>query len=277
MKKILVPTDFSTCARAACDVALDIAEKTGGELFFIHFHAVQPEMVHVPVDTSRKYSTEHKETEAIVAGKLQLLVNEAEHRGIRATPVPVFNLDDSLVKYTDSFDIDLVVMGSHGVKGIRKMFIGTNTQRFIRHTSVPVLVVRQKAKTDFKKIVFAYNFEEDLITPFKTVLTFVKLWNSELDLLFINVPYNFKETSEISADIKRFMHQFPGINYKTHIYNARDEQRGIHLFLKEYGADLIVVITHGRTGFQRILSHSITESVISHEDIPVLVMNIANS
>ena len=168
-------------------------------------------------------------------------------------------------------------MGSHGTKGIKELFIGSTTQRLIRQTSTPVLTVKKTVWGDFKKIIFAYDFQEDLIKPFKTVLEFANLWNAELFLLFINTPFRFKETGEVLSDIKRFMHQFPNFRYTSQIYNALDEMQGIHDFSREIRADLIILVTHGKTGFNRILSHSVAESVINHEEIPVLVMNIGTS
>jgi hypothetical protein len=134
--------------------------------------------------------------------------------------------------------------------------------------------VKKTVQNDFRKILFAYDFQEDLIKPFEAVLEFVNLWRADLELLFVNVPFRFKGTNEVMSDIRRFMHQFPGIQYRSHIYNALDEAAGIHDFALAEKTDLIALVTHGKTGLNRIMSHSVAESVINHEEIPVLVMNI---
>lgn len=273
MKKILVPTDFSSSAKHAHNAAFDIAERTGAELYFIHFHAVKPEVSHVPASIKTNYS-EHEETQALVVGKLQLLVNEAEHRSIRSSMIPVFDLEDSLDKYIDAFGVDLVIMATHHTKSLRKMLTGSNTMHIIRNTHIPVLVVRDKTSAAFKKIVFAYNFEEDLVKPMKHIMEWVNIFGAELSLLFVNVPYNFRESNEILGDIKRFMHQFPGVSYTAHIYNAYNEERGIRQFLIEFQPDLLAMVTRGKTGLVRLLSQNIVEHVLMDETSPVLVINI---
>ena len=276
LKKLMVPTDFSSCALAASRVAMGIAQKAGAELYFIHLFENATESSHVPTHTVKHDSDEHKEKVGAIKNKLQFLITEAADRNLKAFPMLVMNPGDKIENYLAPVHIDLVVMGSHGVKGIKGKFIGSKAQHFIRHSSVPVLVIKQEVKPNFKKIIFAYNFENDLIKPFETVLKFVRLWQSELHLLYVNVSHHFAGNEKIQFNIKRFMHQFPRVDYTTHIYNTKDEETGIDLFSRELNADLIAVVTHGKTGVSRMLSHSVAESVINRTGIPVLVMNIAN-
>lgn len=276
MKKILVPTDFSRCAVAASDAAIKIARQANAEILFIHFHEapVGTSHVHLPDYQHEPESNEQKRFLGALKNELQKWVTIAEHAGVKATSMLVTNPDETIRSYVESVQIDLIVMGSHGVKGIKEVFIGSNTQRTIRQTNVPVLVVKKTVQNDFKKILFAFDFQEDLIKPFEAVLEFVDLWKADLELLFVNVPFRFKKTNEVMSDVRRFMHQFPGTQYRSHIYNALDEAAGIHDFALAEKTDLIALVTHGKTGFNRIMSHSVAESVINHEEIPVLVMNI---
>lgn len=275
----MVPTDFSPCATAAGNVAIRIASQAKAEILFIHFHEVPliASHVHLADYPHESASNEQKQILGALKNELQKWVVAAEHSGVKATSILVTNPDETVKQYAESLPVDLVVMGSHGVKGIKEIFIGSNTQRTIRQISVPVLVVKKTVQNDFGRILFAYDFQEDLIKPFEAVLEFVRMWKAELLLLFVNVPFRFKETGEVLSDIKRFMHQFPNIQYSSHIYNALDEATGIHDFAREQKADLIALVTHGKTGLNRIMSHSVAESIINHEEIPVLVMNIGKT
>ena len=58
------------------------------------------------------------------------------------------------------------------------------------------------------------------------------------------------------------------------IYNALNEERGIMKFSTEIKADMIAMTTHGRTGFMKMISPSITESLVNHSNLPVLSVNI---
>jgi nucleotide-binding universal stress UspA family protein len=276
MKKILVPTDFSQCAVAASKAAIKVAKQANAEIYFVHFHEVPvvASHVHLP-DYADHASSEQHALIGSLKNELQKWVNEAEHAGVRAVSLLATDPNETPTQYIDSLHADLIVMGSHGVKGIKAMFIGSNTQRVIRQTHVPVLVIKKTVQQEFRKILFAYDFKDDLIRPFETIREFANLWQAEIELLFVNVPFRFKGTDEVFASIKRFMHQFPKVKYTAHIYNAFDEATGIHEFAKERNVDLIALVTYGRSRFNKILSHSVAESVINQEEVPVLVLNIS--
>lgn len=275
MKKILVPVDFSECANAAVEVALKIAEKGEMELFFLHLFSVKENEPHVPEHINIYDRKPQDAKHGQVRQQLSELVLKAEAAGLKATPVLVYNQGyDGIEDYISPYNIDLVVMGSHGEKNIKQAMLGSNARSFIRYASAPVLIVKQPV-SDFviKKIVFASSFEEDSISSFVPVKQLAELWQAEIHLLYVNTPYHFKETHESLTAMKRFMHQFPGVNYTPVIYNALNEEEGIHRYANDYHVDLVSISTHGRKGFLRLLVHSVAETVAIDEDIPVLIIN----
>ncbi len=64
-----------------------------------------------------------------------------------------------LLKSAEAHNADLIVMGSHGASGFQEMFIGSNTEKVVRNSDVPVLVVKRE-EPEFKadKFVFASDF-----------------------------------------------------------------------------------------------------------------------
>ncbi len=276
MKKILVPTDFSDYAQAATAVAIDLARKSDAEIYFLHLEPTVAQVVHEQAHGSTNELPETKQRLAFTKDALRKEVENAERAGVKATPVLVFdNGTERIESYIEPYQIDLVVMGSHGIHSFKDAVIGSNTQYFVRHSSAPVLVIKKKPeKFEIKNIAFASDFHKDFIKPFEIVKTLASLWNANLDLLYVNTPYHFRETREVLSDIKRFMHQFQNLKYTAHIYNALDEEKGIREFIHERASDLIAITTYGRTGFMRVLTHSIAQSLVKDEDVPVLVMNI---
>jgi nucleotide-binding universal stress UspA family protein len=71
-------------------------------------------------------------------------VQNAEDAGIEAKKFLVFDKgNENIEHYIGPLAIDFVVMGSHGVSGLRKLVLGSNPQRLVRHAAVPVLVVKK--------------------------------------------------------------------------------------------------------------------------------------
>ncbi len=277
MKRILVPTDFSDCATAAAQVAIDIAQKANAEIHFIHFCEPSADVRHVTIRGEVQPSLHHRNKEESKARTaLDELVVLAEHQGVRAIPQLVFTKNDEGIEdYIKPLNIDLLVMGSHGASGIRELVIGSTTQHVIRLSPVPVLVVKRRERPFvLNHIVYASDFKTDYIKPFRHILELAKLWSSQIHLLYINTPLNFHETKDVLSDMKRFMQSFKNAAYVSHVYDAIDEERGIHQFTNSHPADLVALTTHGHTGFVKMLTSSLTESLVNHEVVPVLVMNL---
>lgn len=274
MKKILVPTDFSECAEAATTVALVIAQKAGAEIYFLHLFTSESE--YHTVSPPQKFIDEKRLEIGHTKAALEKLVADAKQVGVKATiELSINKVNDQLEDFIVPFGIDLVVMGSNGARGLKEIFIGSNTQRLIWNSPVPVLVIKSKPKNfEAMNLVFASDFKYDAKKPFDAIADMIGLWNGKLHLLYVNTPNHFKETNEVLMDMKRYMSQFKGIEYTPHIYNARDEERGIHQFAMANKVDLIAMATYGRTGFAA-LTHGVAECLINHEKIPVLVVNLS--
>jgi nucleotide-binding universal stress UspA family protein len=276
MKKILVPTDFSTCADAAVNAALRLAKKASAQLFFLHLYPDMEAHSHVSRIENELTHKHHQNVQVgTVKDAMEKILRKCESLGVPATPILIPDTGQEMEDYIDAYEIDFVVMGSHGVNGIKETILGSNTQRFIRRCPVPVLVIKNE-QTDFSvsKIVFVSSFEEDSVKAFSAVQEMAVLWNAEVFLLFVNTPYHFKETHESTVDMRRFMHQFPRVAYTPVIYDALDEERGVKAFSVENKIDLIALSTHGTKGLYRLLSHGVAEGIINHQTKPVLVINI---
>lgn len=174
----------------------------------------------------------------------------------------------------EQHDIDLVVMGSQGTGGLKEVFLGSNNQRVLRTVSAPVLVVKNEMPADLKKIVFAATFKEDVHKAFAKILTFAKVYGSDVHLLYVNMPYNFEDSTTSVQRMQEFAAHYPTHQFKQHIFNAFDEESGIIKFSKINGIDLIATTTHGKSGFMQILSASIIERSANHSSLPILSINL---
>ncbi|MFC7076736.1 universal stress protein [Haloarcula halophila] len=143
---ILIPTDGSDTANAAVDHAVDLAEKYGAELhalYVVDVNAVNFGLGTEQVDRIRQGNfgemTELKEKADEATGAVTSVA--ADHGVEVREEVRVGTPHDVIAGYADSNDIDLVVMGSHGRSGVRRALLGSVTERVLRSTHVPVLVV----------------------------------------------------------------------------------------------------------------------------------------
>jgi nucleotide-binding universal stress UspA family protein len=274
MKNILVPTDFSDCARTAEDIGLDIAKKANAEIHFIHLLTTPIDWTKISLEKEKLFP-EIKAKIGFARNELSKLKIRAEKLGLKAKDFLVFNNEgNEIYEHIKHHKHDFIVMGSRGTKGIREI-IGSNTQKVVRYSLAPVLIVKQNPKIfKVKEIVFASTFDNDTYKPFLKIREFANLMNARLHLLYVNTPYHFKETDEIERNILAILKKYPVKTFTINIYNAFNEERGIQNFVEIVKADVIALATHGRTGLMKMVAPSITENIAIHFDLPVLSVNM---
>jgi nucleotide-binding universal stress UspA family protein len=180
-----------------------------------------------------------------------------------------------IIKETEKFDIDMIVMGSQGASGLQEMFIGSNTEKVVRRSKVPVLVIKEgNDNFDIKKIVFASNFNDECKKTFQKVLDFTNLFRAELSLLYVNTIHNFNTTRVIEERMSDFIKDFKMCKCTKNIYNDISIENGILSFSRELDADLIALNTHGRSGLSQLFNGSIGQELTNHALRPVITFKI---
>ena len=144
--RLLVPTDGSTVANNAVDHAIDIAEKYDAKvhaLFVADVDAVSYGLGAGQVDriTQGNFQgmTDLREDAEEATGYVK---DNAESLGVTVVEHHAGGRPHTVIAdYATEYDVDLIVMGSHGRSGVRRALLGSVTERTLRSTHVPVLVV----------------------------------------------------------------------------------------------------------------------------------------
>jgi nucleotide-binding universal stress UspA family protein len=278
--KILVPTDFSEEANNAFEVALQLARRTGSQIHVLH--AIEPPYIssfnamgtYVPPPTIEDvYMVKLVEQSQ---DRMRELVETGRQAGVEVKhEVEVDRIINKIRSTVEEEGVDLVVMGSKGIHGMDEMLIGSNTEKVVRLASCPVLTVKQRhERFDVQNILFPTNFDEDLAPVMHRVKEAQKLFGAQLHLLYVNTPGTFESTRNLRERMLAFAEQHQLQNFTTNVWNDETEEDGVLHFADQSGADLIMMVTHGRTGLGRLLSGSITEGLVNHASKPVLTFSI---
>jgi nucleotide-binding universal stress UspA family protein len=276
MKNILIPTDFSECANAAVDYALIIAKKSNAKISFIHTLYTPIEWANLPIEKERLYP-EMKAQIVTTKSELDLLVKKVQNEGLKSRHLLIYEKGlEELKTHIQQSDYDLIIMGSHGTKGFKEI-IGSNTQRVMRYSDTPILVVRTKpTKSEIKQIVFATDFEKYADNSLKKLTTFAKSLNAKIHLLCVNTPTpnSFIESDIMQSKIQEFLNRNKIKSTPYTIYNSANVETGILKFADSLNADIIALCSHNESGFFSLFKTSVTENIINESEIPVLSMKI---
>lgn len=137
---ILVPTDGSPAADAAIEHAIDIASQYDST---VHALYVVDGAAYSTLEAGSEIVIEALEAEGTEA--TERVASAAAEAGLESmTTVTTGTAYRTITEYIDEHGIDLVVMGTHGRRGLDRYLLGSVTERVVRTSDVPVLTVRQR-------------------------------------------------------------------------------------------------------------------------------------
>ena len=277
MKKIIVPVDFSEYSEFALKAAALLSKKVPVEIYALHMLDLQE----VNMSQTSSYSQEKGIYFLKLAEqKFKKFLQKDFLKEVKVVPVikhyKVFSEVNAIAK---EINADLIIMGSHGASGLKEFFTGSNTEKVIRYSEIPVLILKNELKdVDFSDIVFATDFSEETIPSYKIMLGSLDFLGAKKHLLFVNLPNEkFKTTPEMDTLANNFLMSAEGnvdrlIN--VNFVCAKTVEDGILSFSNAVGADLITIITHGRKGLAHVFSGSISEDISNHSALPIMTFKI---
>jgi nucleotide-binding universal stress UspA family protein len=145
-KRILLATDGSTLSKKAHKAALALAQLSGAELLALKVVPRYPMAYFegaMPIDSNIVSEVENK-WQADAQKLLDDVTASAQAKGVKAKALIVKSdlVADAVVNAAKKHKCDLIVMASHGRKGIKRLLLGSETQHVLTHSHVPVLVLR---------------------------------------------------------------------------------------------------------------------------------------
>ncbi len=276
MKKILVPVDFSECSEQAIKVAANLAKQYNAEIIALHMMGITDAVL------------THTQTEQMLEGVYYVKLAQKRFKEfLDKDYLKGLSITDEVYNYKDFSEIntvaqeneaDLIIMGSHGSSGLSEVFVGSNTEKVVRNSDIPVLVVKKEAeKISFENAVFASDFTLENTTSFKKAMKLFNSLDSKVTLLYVNLPgQNYRSTKEMESRVKDFLFNAGALERLEDVvyYNDYTVEDGIFNYSNANNIDFIALPTHGRRGLAHFFSGSISEDLVNHSKIPVITFKI---
>lgn len=279
MKTILVPVDFSKCSMHALEYAASLAKKTGAAVHILnvtqeakYYLIADPAVYALPYGDINNMYAEIKKT---VNGRLEKVCKNKFMKGVKSHPNAIIGggVHNEIIDYAAKIKADIIIMGSHGAEGFSGILLGSTSERVVRFSKIPVIVISGKvADPDFKLIVFASDFKKEAYNVFPAVKAFAKITNAAVRLLKVNTTDQFERTSDNVKLFNEFNKHFKSV-YKAEIYDDYMKEEGILNYADEVKADLIAIGTHGKKGLSRFFAQDISEGIVRLSNKPILVIN----
>ncbi|MDG1528800.1 MAG: universal stress protein [Polaribacter sp.] len=277
MKKVIVPIDFSEHSEYALKAAALLAKRNEIEIVVLH-------MLNLSV-VSLSESASDLQAQSIFYLKLaekkfKKFLKKEYLKDIKITPIIKHYLSFKEINgIAEEENAELIIMSSHGASGVKEFFLGSNTEKVVRHSTIPVLILKEEIfDLNFEDVVYACDFSEKSIPAYKKALKLMEFFNSELHLLYVNLPNDkFKSSSQMQEMAVNFLTKAGQDISKLKEVTFECEfsiEKGILKFSNLIGADLIAISTHGRKGLSHIFEGSVAEDVSNHSMLPVITIKI---
>ncbi len=298
-QRILVPTDLSPCSKRALEYALFITEKTDAAITLLH--VVEPvryvaaglgvELAGGVVQPVEQFSRRHFEEE--MDAFLEGLDRDALGLSVETVDgIPT----DAITRRGQDFD--LIVMGTHGRSGFQHLVTGSVAGRVVRSATCPVITVREEAsklEKKLKRILVAVDPGEWSKPALIAAKNIAAPLGAEIEALYVWEPLPWLRAHlTVSHDVKMSAEEFEK-------YSQQEARRSLEEFVASVTVsgggpdtairvqvgtpaettveraavgefDLVVIGTHGREGFSRMLLGSVAEKVIRACPIPVMTV-----
>jgi nucleotide-binding universal stress UspA family protein len=272
MKTILVPTDLSELANNALAVAVDLARVYGAEILLVHYQPFSIARANT-VEGSMSMLSYLDEQEDNDKTELQHIAENPAYCDVCISPITVKDAGGVYEAMTER-GAELIVLGTHGTSGWDELLFGSNAEHIVRHAHCPVLVLKG-AVTEFapKNPIAAIDVDEVLKANWPAY-PFNAGGNSLKQFVYASTPNDPIPDRGVHEWMKEVAKENGITDYELHIRHTRTVESGILNYATERQADLLVLFTHGYTGLRHLLQGSVSEDILNHAPLPVLILRI---
>jgi nucleotide-binding universal stress UspA family protein len=292
LERILVTTDFSDAARVSYPTAACLARRTGAVIRVVH--------VAEPLPPHAYLSLEGIPTE-IPAGSAYEGLDELIARETRASEFSGLDvrgdllLDaapiDAIAGYARQHSVGLIVSATHGRRGLSHLFLGSFTEKLVRHSPVPVLAVREPGLVDAERplrILAPFDLSANARAVLPLLREIAGCTTVEIEFVYVVEPPGalldaygdgFHRDRDTDEGRVRAQAHFELVREKElsglpvtfevleGVAHAEIARRA-----RTTNADLIAIATHGWTGLRHLLLGSVTERVVRSAPCSVLTV-----
>jgi nucleotide-binding universal stress UspA family protein len=286
-KRILVPTDFSDASDRALDLAKEIAERFDAEIHILH--------VRVILDAPSVDASILDEVERI------LTISEPQTRktleeasavgGARISPhmkrgvIPA----DVIIDAVGEYSCDLVIMGTHGRRGFKRLLAGSVAREVVHRSPVPVITTHADTDSHFPpcKILVPVDFSDFCLETVEWATVVAPVLGARVTLLHVIQPMIYpefyaldslpeehkwrviKHCHEVLEEIAR--EHFPNHGCDFAVVEGHVAE-SIRRYALDHDQDLTVIASRGLSGVAHVVLGSVAERLVRCSEIPVLTM-----
>ncbi len=292
--RIVFATDFSGAAARGLRYAIDLSKRSGATLHLVH--VVPGEVGYSDAPQLPMHDEENllAELDQSFSEALDALPEISEDDlSIEKVLLEASSVAAAINRYASEVKAELVVIGTHGRRGVQRLLLGSVAEAVLRNATCDVLASRARApERPVRKIVTPIDFSDHSKRAFKRAKRLGALYGADVQMLFVaeqrTVPV-FSDTGLPSFSVRemdpaivenapralRALDESVGahgqVNVSHHVRSGGIDETIVE-FATEEKADMVVLASHGISGAERRLLGNTTAQVLRTSSLPVYVV-----
>jgi len=286
IKRILVPVDYSDCSRFACRYAIKLACKLGAEIKLFHaYYSPAFDLIELAgaVQTQSQLREEvtinleegEKETIESFMNSLKEYIADCNITTVKmsydiAPGVP----EDEIINYCDSYNPELVVMGTKGKGTGVGSIIGSVTASVINKITFPVLAIPEKytfiGEENVRNVMYVTDFDESDFLTLKSLINLTDQLNLDIQCVHIGDPNSWDKVK-----MEGLMKYFAEVYGKTQVtYSFVSEKNllaDLDQLIRAKSINILSLTAHRQRILDKLFKRNITKKLFYHTSIPLLV------
>ncbi|WP_340202307.1 universal stress protein [Ascidiimonas sp. W6] len=278
MKKIILPTDFSSNARNAIDYAIQLFKDEPCEFILLNTFGAEgytTSNLMVLEAGNPAFDSALIKSQKRLKGLYDILNTSKVHEGHNFEMKAAYNfLTDAVKDLIAKNDIYMVIMGTKGATGAREVWFGSNAVSVMEHVvQCPVMAIPENAKPDTpKEIIFPNSFKHLYRKrQLQPLLEIARKFDSIIRIMHIS------EEDQLTADQQNhkeiFSEALEGIRYSFHTLTNMDPETAIRCFVESRDIDMIAMISKKHNFLRTLFKKPVLREVGYHTNVPMLVMH----
>jgi nucleotide-binding universal stress UspA family protein len=263
MSKVVVGFDFSSGSAYAVDLAIDIANRWQQDIRLVYVKEKQENEVPIRSEIERRNAGVAHLLKGI---KLEYVLREG-------------NPSEQLAKQAEEDNASLLIVGTHGMSGMKKGLLGRNTFRTVELSPAPVLLIREdfNFNKQLETIVVPIDSSDDTRQKAGQAATFAKTFGSTIHLLGLYTT----TTSSIRQVVKTYINMVQrhfdkvGVNYVTEFIEVKENvSLDTIAYAEKVNADMIAIMTEQESSLSltSLTMGNFAQQMLTHSKIPVLTV-----
>ncbi len=270
MVNILVPTDFSDLSKVSIKYALKMAKNLNANITILHvIIRIQPTRASVRFKLQSleremdKYTNEDLEDLKTIVSKWNKGGIPVQYKIAKGN-----NFHDTVKTEAKKLRSGLIVMGTRGASGLKKVIVGTNTTAVIERSTIPVLAIPELAThTGFKKIIYATDLK-DVDGEIIRLKPYLEIFSSSVHV--VHVVDNDKKVEAAKDSIAKAFQKFDSKKLKIEVLVNKDIGKALDEYLLEQNADLVCMFTHQHSFYDKLFNRGQTKKIAFQSKVPLL-------